>query len=130
MVITITSAEELQSDDEIAYVLGHEMGHATDPEQNVTQNTRENEERADSFGVRYIMRAGYDARSAGRGLQMIEGERGQGVLGNLSNMLNHFGDSSDPHGYAHERIELMKQEYANVCARSGNKPVGCKEGWK
>jgi hypothetical protein len=127
--ITLTSTEWLQSDDEIAFVLSHEMGHATDAGQNTTQNTRQNEERADALGIGYMMLAGYDARSAGRGLQMIEGERGQGVLGNLGNMLSRLGDATDPHGYAHERIELMKQEYARLCSRFGNKPIGCKEGW-
>jgi hypothetical protein len=42
------------------------MGHAVDPEQSVDGNTRQNEERADVMGIGFVMRAGYDARSADR----------------------------------------------------------------
>jgi hypothetical protein len=130
IVITLQATEDLQSDDEVAFVLSHEMGHAVDAGQTVGQQTRENEDRADLFGVGFVIKAGYDVRSAGRGLQMIEGERGRGVIGNLMGMLGHAGDGSDAHGFARDRIANMKQVFATGCSKMGNKPIGCKDGWK
>jgi Peptidase family M48 len=130
VVITLKATEDLQSDDEVAFVLGHEMGHALDREQSVDKNTHQNEERADVAGIGFVMRAGYDARSAGRGLQMILGERGQGLLGNLKGMLDHAGDGADVHGLTRNRIAVMKQIFARGCAVLNNQAIGCKEGWK
>jgi hypothetical protein len=130
VVITLRASEDLQSDDEVAFILSHEMGHAIDPQQTVDQNTRQNELRADLFGIGFVLKAGYDVRSAGRGLQMITGERGQGLVGNLFGMLSHAGDGSDAHGLTQDRIGLMKQEFAKGCAQLNNRPVGCKGGWK
>jgi predicted Zn-dependent protease len=127
VVITLVTSETLQADDEVAFVLSHEMGHAIDPEPN---SNEDNEKRADALGIVFVMRAGYDARSAGRGLQMVKGERGQGVLGNLMGLLDHVADGSDIHGYTGDRIVLMKQEYAKQCGQLKNRPIGCKQGWK
>ena len=129
VVITLRAAENVQSDDEMAAVLSHEMGHAIDANQTLTPS-RENELRADANAVGFLMMAGYDARSAGRGLQMIMGERGQGAVGNLLGMLNHAADGADVHGYASDRIAQMKQVYATGCTALKNKPIGCKEGWR
>jgi Peptidase family M48 len=130
VVITLQATEDLQSDDEVAFVLGHEMGHAVDREQTVDQNTRQNEERADVLGIGFVMRAGYDARSSGRGLQMVLGERGQGLLGNLASMWEHRGDGADVHGLTQNRIALMKQVFARGCAALNNQAVGCRDGWR
>jgi predicted Zn-dependent protease len=80
----IAGAEVLQADDELAFLLSHEMGHASDPEPNASGNPRTDpysEHRADALGIVFMMRAGYDPRSAGRGLQVLQGQRGQGNTG-------------------------------------------------
>jgi hypothetical protein len=129
IVITLQASEMLQSDDEIAFLLSHEMGHAFDPD----QSNQQIEPRADALGIGFMIKAGYDARSAGRSLQMLGGLRGQGLLGNL---LGTVGDhvtqavTQDDHGTAFERIQRMKQVFAKGCAAFNNKPIGCKEGWK
>lgn len=45
-------------------------------------------------------------------------------------MLAHIGDAWDVHGLATDRIVRMKQEYQRQCVQLGNKPIGCKTGWK
>ena len=132
VVITLVAAERLQADDEVAFILAHEMGHASDPVPLVPASITDPtvEQRADALGIVFMMRAGYDPRSAGRGLLVLEGQRGQGVLGNLAGMLNHIGAGMTTHGFASDRIERMKQAFARECADHGNKPIGCKDGWK
>lgn len=136
IVITVRASELFQSDDEMASVLAHEMGHAVDfgGEGASGLNGAWNlEQRADVAAIGFVMMAGYDARAAGRGLQMLGRERGQGLLGNvvgiLSNQLHQLL-IQDQHGYTQDRIALMKAVYAKGCAGLNNRPLGCKEGWK
>ncbi len=133
IVITLTAAEWLQSDDDVAFILAHEMGHATDAQQNTTVQTEQNEERADAIGIACLMLAGYDARASARGLQLLAGERGQGAVGNLTGMLNQgfnkLSNPSEAHPLPGTRILLMKQAFARLCGLYGNRPIGCKEGW-
>jgi hypothetical protein len=129
IVITLEAAEFVQSDDEIAFLLSHEMGHALDPEPSREQV----EQRADALGIGFMVKAGFDARSAGRSLQMIGRERGQGAIGNLLwTLLNHANQiaTQDSHGSTTDRIHRMKQVFAKGCAAMNNKPIGCKEGWR
>jgi hypothetical protein len=132
--ITLPAAGWLQSDDAVACVLGHEMGHATDRLQNVGKNTEWNEERADAFGVTYVMLAGYEARACGLALQLITGERGQGAVRDLSGMIQQGADRllnpAEPHPLNAQRMQLMKGVFSRVCARYGDEPIGCKEGWR
>ncbi len=131
IVITLSASELVQSDDEMAFLLAHEMGHAFDQRQTL-ELSRENEYLADVSGVGFMVKAGYDARSAGRALQMIGGERGQGAIGNvLQTLLNHVGQAAvqDVHGFTVERIARMKEVYGRGCVALSNKPIGCKEGW-
>lgn len=129
-VITLTASELLQSEDEVAFLLAHEMGHAIDLQQTAAQS-RQNEERADVLGIGFMVRAGYDARAAGRGLQTATRERGQGLVGNiLWTLLTHAAQVGDVHGFTHERIAAMKRVFAAGCAGLNNQPLGCKEGWK
>jgi predicted Zn-dependent protease len=134
IVITLIASEWLQSDDDVAFILAHEMGHAVDREQNTAVNTEQNEERADGIGIGFLMLAGYDARASARALQLIAGERGQGLGGNLGGMLNQglnkLLNPSEPHPLPSARIQLMKQVFARLCAAYGNHPIGCKEGWR
>jgi len=133
VVITLTATEWLQSDDDVAFVLGHEMGHANDSGQNTAVNTEQNEERADAIGMGFLMFAGYDARASGRALQLIAGERGQGLAGNLAGTLRaglqKLLNPAEPHPLNSVRIQLMKREFAILCAAHKNQPIGCKEGW-
>ena len=133
IVITLRAAELLQSDDEVAFLLSHEMGHAVDTEQTTSANTVSNEQRADVAAIGFMIKAGYDARSDGRSLQNLTMERGQGAFDNLLGMLsNHIGQAMtrDVHGFTRDRILLMKDVFAKGCAAMNNKPLGCKEGWK
>jgi hypothetical protein len=82
------------------------------------------------MGIGFVMRAGYDARSAGRGLQMVLGERGRGLLGNIAGMLDNLGAGADVHGYARDRIAHMKDVFGRGCVALKNEAVGCKEGWR
>ncbi|HUZ46416.1 MAG TPA: M48 family metalloprotease [Terriglobia bacterium] len=133
VVITLTATEWLQSDDDVAFVLGHEMGHANDSGQSTTVNTEQNEERADAIGMGFLMFAGYDARASAQALELIKGERGQGLAGNLGGMfqagLQKLLNPSEPHPLNSARIQLMKREFARLCVTHGNQPIGCKEGW-
>ena len=129
IVMTLQAAEVVQSDDEIAFLLSHEMGHALDP----VQSREDVEPRADALGIGFMVKAGFDARSAGRSLQMIGRERGQGAIGNvLWTLLNHVNQvaTQDTHGTNMDRIYRMKQVFAKGCAAMTNKPIGCKEGWR
>jgi predicted Zn-dependent protease len=128
-VITLQAAELLQSDDEVAAILSHEMGHAFDPEPDPQQA----EPRADALSIGFLIKAGFDARSAGRGLQMMGRERGQGAIGNLfwtiALHLNQVA-TQDSHGSTLDRITRMKEVFAKGCAAMNNRPIGCKEGWR
>lgn len=131
IVITLTTSEVLQSDDEVAFVLAHEMGHANDPEP-IRPNDRGVEKRADVLGVGFLVMAGFDARAGGRSLQNLGGERGRGGLVNLFNILNNHVSQAmtqDAHGFTVDRIAAMKDAYRRGCAAMNNRPIGCKQGW-
>jgi len=131
IVITLGASEVLQSDDEVAFSLAHEMGHANDPEP-LRPNDRSYEQRADILAIGFLVNAGFDARAGGRSLQNLTGERGQGALGNLSQILNnHLTQvmTQDVHGFTMERIAAMKDAYRRGCAAMNNRPIGCKQGW-
>jgi len=131
-VITLSAAETVQSDDELAFLIAHEMGHAVDQYQ-TSRPSAANEQRADVLAVGFLVKAGYDARSAGRSLQMITGERGGGAAANLLAMLqNHMSQvvTGDTHGFTADRIARMKAVFTNGCAALNNRPLGCKEGWR
>jgi hypothetical protein len=133
IVLTLRASELLQSDDEVAFLLAHEMGHAVDSEQTTSTNTASNEQRADVAAIGFLIRAGYDARSGGRSLQNLTLERGQGAFGNLLGTLSNHLDqalSQDVHGFTSDRIRLMKDVFGKGCVALNNKPLGCKEGWK
>ena len=132
IVVTLAATEMVQSDDEMAFLLSHEMGHALDSEQTTQANSRENEYRADVGAIGFLVNAGYDARSAGRSLQNLVGERGRTPLGNLLGILsNHLGQaaSQDVHGFTFERIDRMRSAFVKGCAALNNRPLGCKAGW-
>jgi hypothetical protein len=129
-VITIRASELVQSDDELAFLMAHEMGHAVDQQQTSGQSAF-NEQRADMAAIGFLVKAGYDARSAGRSLQNLSMERGQGMFGNLLGIIGGtLTQAGDVHGLTADRIRLMKEVFARGCAGLGNKPLGCKEGWK
>jgi hypothetical protein len=129
-VITLLASERVQSDDELAFLIAHEMGHAFDQRQRLLELNPE--QRADISGVGFLVKAGFDARAGGRALQTLGGERGQGPLGNLAGiLLNHMAAGrGDIHGLTRDRIALMKSVFATGCASLRNQPVGCKEGWR
>ena len=131
IVITLSASEVLQSDDEVAFVLAHEMGHANDPEPE-RPNDREVEQRADILAVGLMVNAGFDARAGGRSLQNIAGERGQGAIGNMLAILNNHVNqvaTQDIHGLTRDRIAAMKENYRRGCVVMNNRPIGCKQGW-
>lgn len=131
IILTLRATELLQSDDEVAFLMAHEMGHAVDPEQQTSANVPANEQRADIAAIGFLVKAGYDARSGGRSLQHLTMERGQGAFLNLLGIIdNRMTQAGDVHGFTSDRIRLMKDVFAKGCAAMANKPLGCKEGWK
>jgi predicted Zn-dependent protease len=108
--IPTAMAKFVHNEDELAFVIGHEIGHTVDAECRMrTQVTRNNqttcELRADEIGYNFLWRMGYDGYAAagyfGR-WEMYSGEMQTGLLGSLHQALM-------DHPITPKRIENMRR---------------------
>ena len=109
------SMSELISDSpsELAFVVGHELGHIAQLQRGGTLVIAEKEQDADLFGVLLMINAGFDPYA------------GAGALGKLSMLTGHAGilaaaidDLADPHGSFNARIDLMFSTLNLACSQA------------
>jgi hypothetical protein len=109
------SMSELISDSpsELAFVVGHELGHIAQLQRGGTLVIAEKEQDADLFGVLLMLNAGFDPYA------------GAGALGKLSMLTGHAGilaaaidDLADPHGSFNARIDLMFSTLNLACSQA------------
>lgn len=117
--VPIAFAEFMGNEDELAFMIGHEIGHTRDPEplcgsyRSYTQLNREQktacESRADEIGYWFLRQAGYSPYAAAGGfgrLEMYSGDTQTGIMGILRQL-------SIDHPITPKRIENMRHLLIN-----------------
>ena len=108
------SVSELISDSssELAFIVGHELGHVAQFQRGKTLLIANVEQDADLFGMMLMLGAGFDPYAGAGALAKLSMVTGQAGL-----LAATFDDLSDPHGSFNTRIDLMFNTLTLACAQ-------------
>lgn len=108
------SVSQLISDSpsELAFVVGHELGHVAQFQRGRTLLITNVEQDADLFGMTLMLSAGFDPYAGAGALAKLSMVTGQAGL-----LAATFDDLTDPHGSFNTRIDLMFTTLTLACSQ-------------
>ena len=109
------SVSELISDSpsELAFIVGHELGHVAQFQYGKNLFLPNAEQDADFFGMTLMIYAGFDPYAGAGALAKLSMATGQAGL-----LAATFDDLTDPHGSFSTRIDLMFTTLTQACSQS------------
>jgi len=117
IVATLGVAQLLDSDNELAYAFGHELGHLIQSDKGLVYDPGDSEMDADVWGMILSMLAGYDPYAAAGALGKLSMASGGAGL-----ITESFDDILYPNVSFTYRLGNLYQFFDQVCSRS---PGGC-----
>ena len=114
---TLGISQLLDSDSELAYAFGHELGHMVQSEKGRVYDPDDRELDADVWGMIFSMLAGYDPYAAAGALGKLSMASGGANL-----ITESFDDILDPNGSFMYRLGSLHRFFDQVCSQS---PGGC-----